>query len=410
MKDGTNVAAWICQNLQSTYSWRDFHTVSTEALATGLENAAAHSAAAKALLRAQLQYGAKAQVARALGITNTHMSRLLSDAPYTSYDSPVRIPQALAETIAETVPFSPLERAQFMHHVERSVTLRRSVESRLVALSPSSELVEGLRSLHSSAASSADPLTAGEKYRMLMETLPRWLTDGAVRDPADLAQIHLIANDVACILQRHGDAVYHSAAAAELAENAEGDSRHLLRANAQAAAALALHNLGDDGRATALLMQPRGQAGLWDRESQIRIIKYSAGVPRTALKDIDRSIESYVERFETSVTTDEAVAFLRAYMGHPPGRRADFHIEHWFQHLLDPHQGPSDAARVVEIGETLGVVKRVILFRTAARVLHRWGDVRGYTTLISRAFRTATRAGLTDQLTLIARGVAATSR
>ena len=364
---------------------------------------AAHGAAAKAMLRARLKYGAKRGFATYAGVSQTHLARMLSDGLYGSYEAPVRVTETLAEAAVAVLDFSQDEADEFFRHVELA---RRGTDS-LVSVREGTEAgtkeAERLLTLHAAVAREPDAAAAGEGYRLLDRLVHGALLRCSARNaPAAAAQLHLIANDIDCILARHGDAVFNADSASMIGEELTTQGVPSWSSQAKVARALALHELGDDKGAMQLLkLYGPSAPGPWRREAQLRVIKYSAGVASTPLHDIDRRIDEYLETSSAEPTLDEATAFLRAYLALPRGQRADSRVESWLRRATVRQQGDQRVGTYLEAARTLGVVKRVVFLRAVAQALLRLDSRKAGQRLKSEAYRQAEAGKLVDQLNLL---------
>jgi transcriptional regulator with XRE-family HTH domain len=174
--------------------------------------AAAHRATVVTLLRSYLPYGRRGPAARAVGVSPSYLSRVLSDQPYGGLARLEPLGQDLAARLTDWLGLDArsrdrlLEHAHLSHesHVKACIEMEAVLSRRELDMS-----LPELLKLHAAAGRELNPALASNLYtrsycmaKQLVESVPP-------RDyPLEFAQVCLVLNDLEAVLDHNVDGIY----------------------------------------------------------------------------------------------------------------------------------------------------------------------------------------------------------
>jgi hypothetical protein len=393
--------------------------------------AASHRAAVVTLLRSHLPYRRKGPAARALCVSREYLWRVLRPQPLPQSDDesarrfePLGLDRAVQ--LADWLHLDATSREQLLEHAalsrESRVKACTAFESALVHRELDVVLPE-LLNLHTAANRESNPTIASDLYtrsyckaKQLIKSLPP-------RDyPLEFAQVCLVLNDLEAVLNRNADGIYHARLAGHWAKEAGTKESTLLGkdaddlwGNALVAEAVSERNLGLDKQAMNFLSSEDFTKlnNVWSCEAALHRLKCAAFAERTALWQVDKLSDQYLEAVaKFGSRTDQATthlavseAKLRSYIACGPGKlslkKADSELE---QCLLKTAPNESEESRVFAFLSQTSALRAVIFLNTYSRLLRERKEFLRAENMRAQAESRASQAGLTHQLARIRAG------
>jgi hypothetical protein len=380
------------------------------------------------LLRSYLPHRQRGAAARAVGVSPSYLSRVLSDWPYGVYHRLEPLSPVLAARLADWLHLDVRSRHQLLEHADLSDTSHVKAREAACSYREIEVILPELLTLHAAANRELNPALASQLFtgaygiaKQFIETLP------PCEHPLEFAQVSLVLNDLEAVLDLNVEGIYHARLAAHWAKAAGTKGSNLLGkdaddlwGNALFAEAVSTHNLGLEKEARFLSSEVfTKRINMWSGEAALALLKYTAFAQRTSLRQVDMLSDQYREAVETfgsgTDQTTTRLAFseakLRAYLACPPTKASLMKAESALEQCLsETATGESEENRVFARISQIGVLSSVIFLNTYSQLLRARGDAIRAEKVRAEAESRANRAGLAHQLARIRAGSPFTTR